>query len=169
MTISTLQIGHEYIRILFSGICIDNVDGDFSKYDVDMTVKPDTTPGLCFNDVNDNCCSCFKKQDPNSGCYKARCNIKGKGSQEGICIGKYDPDPVGYTKTEVKCYQKGDCHCWIPCKNIWSEEKCTKKADKGKCNEEEIAANCCDTCQASLSSSLSKLGLLDTAKKTRDI
>ena len=133
--------------ILYLGVCIDNVDGDFSKYDLDMTVKPNPTPGLCSNNVNDHCCSCFKKQDSDSGCYKVKCYHKGL---EGICIGKNDPYPIGYTRTEAKCEEKGDCRCWIPCKDIWSAKKCKKEAKKGKCNKEEIAANCCDTCQAYL-------------------
>ena len=54
------------------------MDGDFSKYDLDMTVKPDPTPGLCSNNVNDNCCSCFKRQDSDSGCYKVKCYHQGK-------------------------------------------------------------------------------------------
>ena len=112
-----------------------------------MTVKPNPTPGLCSNNVNDHCCSCFKKQDLDSGCYKVKCYHKGL---EGICIGKNDPYPAGYSRTEVKCEEKGDCRCWIPCKDIWSAKKCKKEAKKGKCNKEEIAANCCDTCQAYL-------------------
>jgi len=128
-----------------NGVCIDNVDGDFSKYDLDMTVKPNPTPGLCSNNVNDHCCSCFKKQDSDSGCYKVKCYHKGL---EGICIGKNDPYPIGYTRTEVKCEEKGNCRCWIPCKDIWSAKKCKKEAKKGKCGKEEVAANCCATCQA---------------------
>ena len=112
-----------------------------------MTVKPNPTPGLCSNSVNDHCCSCFKKQDSDSGCYKVKCYHKGL---EGICIGKNDPYPIGYSRTDVKCEEKGDCRCWIPCKDIWSSKKCKKEAKKGKCNKEEVAANCCDTCQAYL-------------------
>merc|ERR1711976_559292 len=126
------------------GVCIDAVDGDLSKYDIDFGVKPDQTPGLCTNNVNDNCCSCFKKQDTDSGCYKMRCFV---GKVEGICVGPNDPYPSGYTKTDQRCEEKGDCRCWIPCKDIWKKKKCKKYAKNGRCKEATTAANCCATCK----------------------
>ena len=120
------------------------VDGDFSKYNLDMTVKHDQTPGLCVNEANENCCSCFKEQDSDYGCNKMRCFHNGL---YGICVGKNDPYPHGYMNTNIRCEEKGDCHCWIPCKDIWSEKKCKKSAKKGKCNQAEVAQVCCGTCQ----------------------
>ena len=135
------------------GVCIDAVDGDLSKYDLDLTVEPDQTSGLCNNDVNDNCCSCFKKQDSESSCYKVKCYQNGL---DGICIGKNDPYPVGYKKTDVRCEEKGECRCWIPCKDVWSEKKCKKYAKKGKCNQSSVAENCCATCQSYLAWGITK-------------
>ena len=130
--------------LIHLGICIDAVDGDLSKYDIDFEVKPDQTPGLCTNNVNDNCCSCFKKKDTDSGCYKMRCFV---GKVEGICVGPNDPYPFGYQKTDQRCEEKGDCRCFIPCKDIWKKKKCKKYAKNGKCKEATTAANCCATCK----------------------
>ena len=120
------------------------MDGDFSKHNLDLTVKPDQTPGLCVNEANNNCCSCFKEQDSDSECYKVKCFHNGI---DGICIGKNDPYPDGYIKTDVRCEEKGDCRCWIQCKDVWPEKKCKKFAKKGKCNQVEFAKVCCATCQ----------------------
>jgi len=131
-------------RFKGKGVCIDAVDGDLSKYDIDFEVKPDQTPGLCTNNVNDNCCSCFKKQDYDSGCYKMRCFV---GKVEGICVGPNDLYPYGYKETDQRCEEKGNCRCFIPCKDIWKKRKCKKYAKKGKCTEATTAANCCATCK----------------------
>jgi len=127
-----------------NGVCIDAVDGDLSKYDLDFDVNPDQTPGLCTNDVNENCCSCFKKQDSDSGCYKVRCYV---GKVEGICVGSNDPYPLEYIKTDQRCEEKGDCQCFIPCRDIWKQKKCRNYARKGKCEEAITAAKCCATCK----------------------
>ena len=68
------------------------VDGGPAKYDLDLTVQPDNTPGLCKNDVNDNCCTCFKKATEDPGCYKIPCqaygeNPNGSYAVNGYCIG----------------------------------------------------------------------------------
>ena len=118
-----------------------------TKYDLDFTVKPDETLGLCTNHVNDNCCSCFKKQDSDTGCFKMKCYNKGL---EGTCIGKNGPDPAGYIETSLRCDEKGECLCWIPCKDVWSEKKCKKFAKKGKCVDSSVADNCCATCSTIL-------------------
>ena len=74
------------------------MDGDFSKYDLDMTVKPDPTPGLCSNNVNENCCSCFKKHDSDSGCHKVKCYHQGKAIESSFLL-------VGLGWTEY-CFSK---------------------------------------------------------------
>jgi len=125
------------------GICVDAIEGDLSKHDIDFDVKPDQTPGLCTNDVNDNCCTCFKKQDTASDCYKMRCSV---GKVDGICIGPNDPSPNGFKRTDQRCDEKGDCRCYIPCKDTWSASKCKKNARKGKCKEAATAEKCCETC-----------------------
>ena len=121
------------------------VDGDLTKYDLDLTVKPDETPGLCTNDINENCCSCFKKKDSDSGgCFKMKCFHKG---MEGTCVGKNDPYPAGYKETSLNCDEMGECLCWIPCKDVWSEKKCKKMKNKGLCTTTaSVADNCCATC-----------------------
>ena len=88
------------------------VDGDFSKHNLDMTVKHDQTPGLCVNEANENCCSCFKEQDSDFGCNKMRCFHNGL---DGICVGKNDPYPHGYMKTDVRCLQDFLLHSFTPC------------------------------------------------------
>ena len=68
------------------------------------------------------------------------------GGLEGICVGQNDPHPIGYIKTDQRCEEKGDCRCFIPCKDKWPEKKCKKYAKKGICKQVEIAKNCCATC-----------------------
>ena len=142
------------------------VDGGPAKYDLDLTVQPDNTPGLCKNDVNDNCCTCFKKATEDPGCYKIPCqaygeNPNGSYTVNGYCIGTNDPIPIGYNITDVKCDEEGKCRCWIPmappttttspppttttpCEDIWSAKKCKK--NKNKCHKPSVAENCCKFC-----------------------
>ena len=134
-------LNHNFVDI---GVCIDVVDGDLSQYDIDFDVKPDNDPSLCSNDANENCCTCFKRQDTDSGCNKMGCIV---GKDEGICVGTNDPIPNGYMRTDQRCEEKGDCVCFIPCKDVWRKKKCKKHAKKGKCKEPETAKNCCATCK----------------------
>jgi len=68
------------------GVCIDMIDGAVANHDLDLSVEPDNALGLCTNNVNDNCCSCFKSTTVDSGCYKTSCFVNGI---DGICIGKF--------------------------------------------------------------------------------
>ena len=64
---------------------MDTVDGGLAKYDLDLTFEPDNTPGLCTNNFNENCCSCFKKKSTDPGCFKLPCIANGI---DGYCIGE---------------------------------------------------------------------------------
>ena len=43
-------------------------DGGVANHDLDLTVQPDNTPGLCVNDVNKDCCSCYKRATDDYKC-----------------------------------------------------------------------------------------------------
>ena len=67
------------------------VDGGLAKHEIDLNVLPDNTPGLCTNDVNEDCCTCFKKASVASDCHKKPCQAEGL---KGFCVGRSDPAPV---------------------------------------------------------------------------
>ena len=123
------------------------VDGGVANHNVDRTVQPDNTPGLCSNDVNDNCCSCYKKVTKDPDCYRIPCIYNGL---DGFCVGGNDPKPTnGYIETSVKCEEEGKCTCWIPCKDVWKTNKCKKNCkNKNKCHTPDCVQNCCSTCSA---------------------
>ena len=123
------------------------VDGGVAKHDLDKTVQPDNTPGLCTNDVNSNCCTCYKKSPMDPGCFKIPCFYNGL---DGFCVGRNDPKPTnGFIETSMKCDEEGQCTCWIPCKDTWKSNKCKKNCQKkNKCHTPDCIENCCSTCSA---------------------
>ena len=71
--------------LLKLGICIDMIDGAVANHNVDLSVEPDNSPELCSNNLNENCCSCFKSAPVvDSQFYKRSCFANGL---EGVCIG----------------------------------------------------------------------------------
>ena len=69
-----------------TGICIDMIDGAVANHNVDLSIQPDNSPGLCTNNLNDNCCSCFKSiPQVDSPFYRKPCSAK---ELDGVCIGR---------------------------------------------------------------------------------
>ena len=115
------------------GVCINVVEDDLTQFNLDLTARQDPVPGLCRNDLNEDCCSCFKKhnEDHGSPCYRLACEAEG---EPGICIGQDDPlpNPDEYKQTDVRCNEEGDCLCWIkkkPCEDV----KCRFNGTEGQC------------------------------------
>ena len=52
-----------------------------------------------------------------SGGVQLRYNLKCL--QTPYPLGLNDNIPNGYIKADQNCDEKGDCQCFIPCKNIW--------------------------------------------------
>ena len=111
-----------------NGICLET-QGELMKFDLDLEAGHDPRPDLCQNTLAEDCCSCFKLNNGNTGNKGQSCKNDVCEELGGLCYMPNELPPDGYL-SKFYCNENLNCKCYVPliqCEN----DECKKM--EGKC------------------------------------